>query len=551
MHSYIHGTLWLACVLLSGDLCAQDTPSDQSVSLPLSLLTAPPEGDESLPSTNQGNNASRSARSFRDATLPGERTALPNTQHKPSPSLVIEHATLTSVITVSGRHWHQVEFAADDAVNLKLPSDWTNAVILVDDAPSELSILGSRENVRIEPGESIVLTYESRFLRPPEFQTDVTVRRSTREIFGPESVGLSLEDSESLGGPVQPAEAILQFNRESEWTHRLNHDLKTEFSFGAEQELVQSAHVLGQVVDKFHLATCWRVSRAEAIAELRAGLTLRNPRNLDLIFLRSTHGFEVANAVTQFYLTHRDEVGRDRVDRAMKELQSQLKAQTDKVEALRLRMLDLAENLHGVPLAYLEGPRAESVLSRVAYLTTMLEKLEGLEGTVLMQALTEYDFHDPTFHVLWPLYQREQLKESNWIRVGLGSKHPKRVATQGQLRKLEALLLDAAQSIVLKHRHELTRKKEALRLARELEAIRPSLSKEDRRRLALYREACREHTIEKGILSDMQSTYATDLHPASLAHTPITVHEEALPSPGNTFHKLSQVEDGAWAAVRL
>ena len=91
MHFYNHGTLWLACVLLSGELCAQDAPSVQGVSLPIAVQDESSGPDDSLSSTNQGNNASRADHRFRDATF-------------------VERASLVSLVDLDHGHRHQAVF---------------------------------------------------------------------------------------------------------------------------------------------------------------------------------------------------------------------------------------------------------------------------------------------------------------------------------------------------------------------------------------------------------------------------------------------------------
>ena len=186
MHFYNHGTLWLACVLLSGDLCAQDAPSDQGVSLPIAVQDESSGSDDSLSSTNQGNNASRADHRFRDAT-------------------VVERASLVSLVDLDHGHRHQAVFkvSSPEAIVLrfKLPEAARDVELSVYGMKMPPEFSGSELRVALSPLAltKVQINYTSESMQAPSILDDVSVLASTRQIFGSEDIGVDSESATFIG----------------------------------------------------------------------------------------------------------------------------------------------------------------------------------------------------------------------------------------------------------------------------------------------------------------------------------------------------------------
>ena len=168
--------------------------------------------------------------------------------------------------------------------------------------------------------------------------------------------------------------------------------------------------------------------------------------------------------------------------------------------------------------------QAEAAITQIEM---QIEKLAGLDGERLIQSAAMLDINDPTLQSLWPTYQQLQLERTKMRDSGLGEKHPKVRAADGQLSQTREMLESAVTNVRATLKTKLEMAKRALELSRGLEEDKKDKSMDERRKVAEYSEASKEYELQKNMLANMQAKFATEQVDLTMPKVPITVHEDA------------------------
>ena len=322
--------------------------------------------------------------------------------------------------------------------------------------------------------------------------------------------------------------------------------IETEF------KVITSKNTLYQVIDSLKLDERWAITRPQAFSKLYANVDTKEERGTDLITIEyfdteAQVSANIANAVAAAYQNRRMSLERERSNNALDTLQKQLSDQSDKVEEARLRMLDLAERYRIIDLAAMQNRASQTgdpvtgtgtilmssmqdtytAESNIAQIKMQIEKLSGLDGEQLIQSAAMLDINDASLQTLLPSYQRSLLEKRALLDSGLGPRHPKVRAAEGQLSQTKEMLEKAVVGVRTTLKTKLDMAERALALARDIEEGKKDTSMDERRKYAEYSEASKEYELQKSMLANMQAKYATEQVDLTMPKVPITIHEEA------------------------
>ncbi len=191
-----------------------------------------------------------------------------------------------------------------------------------------------------------------------------------------------------------------------------------------------------------------------------------------------------------------------------------------KVEESRLKMLDLAERYRIIDLAALQNRQSMggdpvtgqgSILmssmhdtyqaeAAIAQLRMQREALEGLEGEELIQSAAMLDVKDPTLASLWPKYQQTQLTRKALQESGDQAQVEK---VEKEISTLRSDLEKATSDVLATLDTKLEMAEQAQRLAKGIEESKRDDTMDERRKIAEYSEASKEHELQKSMLANM------------------------------------------------
>lgn len=237
-------------------------------------------------------------------------------------------------------------------------------------------------------------------------------------------------------------------------------------------QILQRTEILYPVVDSLNLQERWAegstpLPRQQAFAKLRSMMSLQEVRNTNLIEIsilseNPNEAAEIANAIADVYARKRIEEQRQRIGRAMAELDNELKKQQEKVEEARNTMLRIAREKgitdvapemdaeYALPVTQLlvnQEQEVDQQRREVAAMRTKIKQIELLEGDALMRALTTLDIPDPTVQQILPQYQALEAREAEMLNSGLGVNHPSVKALRAQKQVFTEQLQSQIESI--------------------------------------------------------------------------------------------------------
>lgn len=353
----------------------------------------------------------------------------------------------------------------------------------------------------------------------------------------------------------------LEINKVSEW------DLFQTTTLGPGQDLlginfiqtqfqiISSKETLYRVIDQLDLVSHWELpSRQVAYQTLLSKVRADEVRGTDLIDIHVYHtdpqeAAELANAIADMYRTRREEQELAQSNRALASLEEQLDKQRDLVAQSRMSMLDLmtkyrivdlaanqSQFTDGTPVTGLNEVIRQSNLSLYEskkesdQIASQIETLANLKGDDLIQQAALLNLSDNTVSRHWPHYQGHLLERRRLLDSGLGVRHPRVIAVEGQIEETLGILLSGVESIKNSLKTRLEIASGSLAQMEGLHHDKEDRSMEDRMRHVEYTEAKKEYEMQRDMLKDMQSKLYAESIDITMPKTPTVIHERAEPS---------------------
>ena len=442
MTFYHHGAFWLACVFLSGDLCAQAALSGQGVSLPIAVQGEGSGGHDLLSSTNQGNNASRAGLRFRDATY-------------------IERASLVSVLDLEEGHQHQAVFKVSSpqaaTLRFQMPEAAREVGLSVYGMKVDPEMSGLELSVDLveQSLTKIQINYRSASMDAPTVLDDVPVVASTRQVFGSDDLGVSDQSAgfhSSLTRPWRSTAHVMLTMDES-----LNWEIVRQRQSNAQElrHVVMPRRAVAVVVDQHALFEQWEVNPADAVRKLRERLAVSGEPDGMTLFFQLKKGRNLVHDVAMAYQNHRIALAEELRNKALGVAQHQLEEQEALTEAARQRLVEMAERydidekpvIMGDSLEVIDGIIHNSYAETLGDLEKWEQTLEVMEAMDRVEsagrpraAVSIHELSGSRVAELLPAYQKQALVKQDLVDQGLGPNHPTvREAELKLVRRMAAL----------------------------------------------------------------------------------------------------------------
>lgn len=381
-----------------------------------------------------------------------------------------------------------------------------------------------------------VITYFQPRLFPSTVKMEVQPAMADMEIFG---------RTASPGAPrIDPRFAQLQF------------------------EILQTKSVLYPVIERLNLTQRWAVegtpiSQQGAFSRLRRMMQLRENRNTNLLEITifntdPAEAAEIANTIAEVYQDTKIEEQQATLDRALRQLDTELAKQREEVAQAAARMRDLREkyciiDLNPESIGEVSDPIRDLIRSKeaevnsartnAAALRTQYERITHLEGDELMRALSTLQIPDPIISKNLPLYQDARSEEARLFQAGLGENHPRVQSLRAQMRVYQEHLEDQIASIRNALRIRLEISESTVETMEQQLAAYYEQEGDVRRTNVEYEEAKRDYIHKRSIYDAAHGRYMTQLLERGMPATPVIIREkaEASPAPARPRVRLNMV----------
>ncbi len=291
------------------------------------------------------------------------------------------------------------------------------------------------------------------------------------------------------------------------------------------------------ILERGALAEAVEMLELESDSSLKSGLVASHVRGTDLVRLdfwgkELNEAARIVNAVAQAIVSFAEKDEANRTVAALDTLEGQLKDQENKMEAARLRMLNLADRYRIMDIEALQERIPQSRLDHWTIFdppngtpqamkhqsaNAKLALLQSKEGDDRFAAAVDGGA-DTSLLIGWTEYNMQIKEHDRLLASGLGDDHPD---VKKIVEKIEGL-----------------RKGLELETANYEKALQTQLSEEsaktaedsmdERRKFAEYSEASKEYELQKNMLSNMQAKFdreQVDLQVVKVhetAETPLT-----------------------------
>ncbi|MFT4175702.1 MAG: polysaccharide biosynthesis tyrosine autokinase [Luteolibacter sp.] len=316
--------------------------------------------------------------------------------------------------------------------------------------------------------------------------------------------------------------------------------------FATEFEVIKSRNSLAKVVEKLELANHWNMTPEQALSLLKAIVKTQNIRGTDLISVTVRHenkqdARDITDAVARAYKDYRTQLERQDAEKALKELEKAVIAQTDKTEESRKFLMSIIKSKgiveagrdSGVGMGLDPDQTARQALTTYDQTKSDKERLEAqinnllkLDSEQLLAYASGLDIDDSTIKTLYPTYL-EQKRTLEGLRAnGLGERHPTIVAAK-QILEVTKTQLDQG---VINLRGSLKAKLDLANdnLAKMEQSKNESKDEAIGRRLDLqeYLDAKRNFEADEEILKALRLKSLGEQISAGVPEDSITVHEQ-------------------------
>lgn len=319
-----------------------------------------------------------------------------------------------------------------------------------------------------------------------------------------------------------------------------------------EMEVLNSALILGDVVDKANLASIWGrkytkgqadLSREQAVDFLKKRVRFqqqRNTSNIDITVVADTpeEAAYLANQIAKSYDQHRLNSNREQIRKGLAMLQEQLvevnrevEASEDNLEKVR-EQLGLATFNFGVRITAeterLRQLQADLMSYRVDMLTrkARMDELEKLDGEGLVNALL-MSVPDQSLQMLRSQVMDAEIQMSMLLE-NLGANHPDVRRVRAGLLETRARLASVIEGIKAGLRTDyLVAKSKVDALETELSKVETAERDAQSSKLLPFERAERDVRIKRSILASLQARIAQEGVDIALPRTPVEIFEPA------------------------
>ena len=317
-------------------------------------------------------------------------------------------------------------------------------------------------------------------------------------------------------------------------------------------QIIQQKEILYPVIDNLNLVQKWSgkgmtLPKEAIYYQLRDSMNMTEIRNTDLlqIGVYSTDAKEAADIANTIAVVYQDKRKSDQealVNRALGQLEEEVKKQARKVEdasaeASRIRVTEKIVDMNPEVIENTDTAENATVMAdekeandakvKVAELKTQLEQIEKLKPEEIMVALHLLNIDDPTITKILPLYQDTVAEEARLVNSGLGVKHPKVLSLRAQKEVYSKQLNDQIEAL----RHSLaTRLKISESTLASLEE-KLTTTKSDynkhKNQTSEYIEAKSKYIQAKRILEQAELKYNSEKMQEQISLTPAKIWERA------------------------
>lgn len=326
--------------------------------------------------------------------------------------------------------------------------------------------------------------------------------------------------------------------------------LETEFSnITARESLIR-------VVQKLNLVKRWNLGNEEqaAVGKLKQMIETNEERGTDIIAIdcyspRPEEAAELANAVAEAYEERRKGYEKGRSEDAVNMLQSELDSQENKVEAKRVRMLDIMKKydiidfsgVHGV-FNSLSGSvdngsdvtfkqaraRMAEYEEEVGKLESQLNALKGIsDQDELIEQAASMRLEGITIQESLPKFHQAKLELGLLKDGGLGDKHPKVIAARGQVASLSKDLGVAVEGLKKALDTRIQIAKAGLDSLKKRNEEDQSSLVGDKARQSEYLMSKREYEQQFALLNEMREHILKQKVDLQMPMMPVQIHENA------------------------
>lgn len=322
-------------------------------------------------------------------------------------------------------------------------------------------------------------------------------------------------------------------------------------------EIIRSKETLTRVIQDMNLIDQWNLANeSEAYKMLLGKVDTQNVRGTDLLDIEVYHtdenvAAELANKVSDAYRERRKEEELDRAQVMLASLGLQIQSQKDKVEASRIRMLDLMEKSGYVDIdpgnkAWWKGDSVDigtnqivitsknaifELEKEIGSLASKIGVLKGLNSDDMITNGAMLGIDSPTLNQRYPEYQTMKLEISKLKNSGLGEKHPDVVSLRETGKELGEMLERAVVQARMALETRLELANQDLVSARKADVDIRGRSLEEKHDLVAYVEAKKDYELNRSMLGEMQEMHAKETVNSRESRNPIIVHERAEANP--------------------
>lgn len=324
-----------------------------------------------------------------------------------------------------------------------------------------------------------------------------------------------------------------------------------------EFESITKPETLYPVVDKLDLQKRWSLpNRQSALARLRGNLDTQSSVRSDFVTIEfydqdPAVAAEVANAVSQSYMTRRVEVESKQKSEALAMLAKQIEEQEQLRDLARQKMQDARKKggivgewfSNGIssttPGANLRTTEDSMVVTReqallqaeleVQSLTAEIAELSKLEGDELVARASGLKLENSNITGMLAELNTKQVGREGLVNAGRGRKHPDIIGIDSEITLQKKLILDAVKAHVAALQTRLesaTARREALKSSNE-EAKQDILDQGTAQNE--YKTAADEVAYIESLLLQLKSSYFETKAGLELVKSPATIYAVATP----------------------
>jgi polysaccharide biosynthesis transport protein len=326
-----------------------------------------------------------------------------------------------------------------------------------------------------------------------------------------------------------------------------------------EFQTIVSAETLKMAAEKISLPTRWSMEMDDVITALKGVVNASPMRGTDFIEIRVRHAKpddakEIADAVSEAYMSRRKAAEVDRAERALEALDQELISQSDKVQDHRKDLTVLIQQ-YGIP--YFDGSNANplgateqemfrSARQKLADFETQRDQIEiqikelvGMDNEDLVTYAAGLDLPENQVTYYYTQYREAIEQKGTLVAQGLAARHPDIIAVEERAEgameyaRKEAVSLKA----VLKTKLELINRQ--VERMREMVDARQGDTVDLSLRQHHYTQAKETYEQSRAMLSEMKIKQQEARVLLKMPRDPITLHEKPKRAKSAVFPNIT------------